>query len=181
MAPFSYVLRLKETPERPSNTSHQASYPAAAPPIETIRAWAREGRPLSAILGALTFEAPGLSTLDCMVALQHAFKIDLEHLGAVSAFAADAIDAGALDAALAERIQQTRPQWSMPHALIDAYTGGASIGPVLHAFYKDVSAIYLIVGLREAFDLPLMTAKIFNGPPSPQTQVNRQGAKTPSS
>jgi hypothetical protein len=160
VAPFSYVLRLKEMPERPSNMGHMASYPAAAPPIERIRAWAREGQAPSAILGALTVEAPGLSTLERMVALQHALKLDLEELRAVSAFAAGAIDAEELDAALAGRIRQTRPQWSMPHALVDAYTGGASVGPVLHAYYKDVGAIYLIIGLREAFDLSLRTAKM---------------------
>jgi hypothetical protein len=158
--PFCVVLRLKEMPERPSNLHHPASYPAGAPPIERLRAWAREGQPASALLGALGAEAPGLGTLESMVALQHAFKLDLKELREVSAFAKGSLDAAALDAALAGRIAQTRPQWSMPHALLDAYTGGASIGPVLHAYYKDVSAIYLIVGIREAFGLPLGTAKI---------------------
>lgn len=157
--PFSCSIGLKEV-GRPSSAYHMQSYPNAAPPLRTLREQALEGRPLSAILGALAAEGAGLGALDCMVALEHAFKIDLEHLAPVSAFLAGAIDGPALDAALAGELRRMRPQWSMPSALLDAYTGGASIGPVLHRFYKDVSAIYLVVGIREAFGLSLMTAKV---------------------
>jgi hypothetical protein len=57
-----------------------------------------------------------------------------------------------------------RPQWSLPSALREAHAAGASIGPVLHAFYRDVSAIYLVMGVREAFGLSLMTAKVLVDP-----------------
>ena len=157
--PFRYELGLKEL-GRPSSSYYMASYPAAAPPIRTLREQVLGGRPLSAILSALAVETPGFGPLEQMIALEHAFKIELAHLQPVSAFAAGTIDGAALDAALAGRIRQMQPQWSMPSALLDAYTRGASIGPVLHAFYRDVSAIYLIMGVREAFGLSLMSAKM---------------------
>jgi hypothetical protein len=157
--PFRYEIGLKEL-GRPSSSYYEAPYPAAAPPIRKLREPVLAGQPLSAVLSALSVEAPALTPLDRMVALEHAFKLDLTRLAPVSAFASGATDAKALDAALAGAIQQMRPQWSMPSALVEAYTRGASIGPVLHAYYKDVGAIYLVMGIREAFGLSLRSAKM---------------------
>ena len=157
--PFRYELGLNEL-GRPESSCYEAPYPVGAPPIRRLREQALGGRSLSAILSALAVEAPALGPLEQMIVLEHAFKIELGHLGPVSAFAAGTIDGAALDAAIEGRIRQMRPQWSMPSALLDAYTGGASIGPVLHAFYRDVSAIYLVMGIREAFGVSLMSAKM---------------------
>ncbi len=157
--PFRYELGLKEL-GRPQSSYYEAPYPAAAPRIRTLREQVVGGQSLSAILSALAVGAPGLGPLGWMIALEHAFKIELGHLGPVSAFAAGAIDGAALDAAIEGRIRLMRPQWSLPSALLDAYTGGASIGPVLHAFHRDVGAIYLVMGIREAFGVSLMSAKM---------------------
>jgi hypothetical protein len=157
--PFRYELGLKEL-GRGSRSYHEAAYPVGAPPMRKLREQAQEGLPLSAILSALAVEAPALSPLDRMIAVEHAFKIDLEALGPGSAFAAGAVEGAALDAALEGKLWQMQPQWSMPGALLDAYTSGQSVGPVLHAFYRDVSAIYLIMGVREAFGLSLGSAKM---------------------
>ena len=152
--PFLYTLGLKEL-GRPSTTYHRRDYPDAAPPVETLRAQALDGRPLSAIL--LGLEAPTLTPLDRMIALEHAFKLDSEHLSLlVSAFAAGAIEGAEVDAALAARLEGTRPQWSLPSALRNAHSAGASIGPVLRR--AQLGTMYLLVGVREAFGLSLRSA-----------------------
>jgi hypothetical protein len=157
--PFAYTVTALDI-GRPSTSYHQAGPPAGAPSKDTLRVWALDGRPLAAVLRGMTVEAPSLTPLDVMVALEHAFLVDLCELGPAGAFCRGVLGDAELEAALGSVVAARKPRWSLPHALLLAHTQGESIGPVLHRSYRDVGGVIpLIVGMRDAFGLSLMAAK----------------------
>ncbi len=156
--PYRLMLESAELGPQAEN-EHPRGYPGALPLANTLRAWAVEGRSLAAMLGALAEAPPG--PLDRMVALGHAFCVDLRELAPVSAFLANTLSETALEAAVRPVLERTRGQWSLPVRLLEAHAQGRSVGPVLHHFRDrfGLGVLYLIKGMREAFDMSLMSAK----------------------
>lgn len=161
-APFHCWIEVVDTGKRWS-CRHVADYPGAAPPKQTLRAWGAGGRAPSAILRALAAAAPALSPLECMIALEAAFDLELPQLGPVRALFAGQSSDEAVDSALAPALASTRPRWLLPLELRRAHAAGASVGSVLHAFHPQVGALRLVIGLRDAFDLGLAAAKTLVG------------------
>lgn len=158
-APFECTLNVLDL-DRPSTSYNQADPAASAPFRHTLRAWALDGRPLAGIVHAMRVEAPSLSPLEIMIALEHAFLVDLRDLTAAGAFCRGELDEGDLEAALGSVVAAQKPRWSLPLALLRAHANGQSIGPVLHQHYREVGGtIPLIMALRDAFGLSLMAAK----------------------
>jgi hypothetical protein len=158
--PFSYSLKVLET-GRENGGQYGADYPNAAPPKETLRAWAAEDQPLSMMLRALAAQAPGLSPLAQMTAVQHALFLELDELAPAGAFCRGSLSAAELDAALGPVMRTRRPRWALALDLHRANALGKSIGPVLHQYYGTVQgSLELARGVRDAFDLSLSTTKL---------------------
>mgnify|MGYP000952891306 CR=1 FL=1 len=160
--PFFCTIASKEL-GRPGGTYYMASYPASLPAKDTFRALARAGRPLSAILRGMLAESAGLTPLDRMVALEHVFLIELDALAPVGAFCRGELSDSELDRAMEPVITDRKPRWSCPLALREAHAKGQSVGPVLHAHYRELGVLQLIIAMRDAFDLSLLAAKAFVG------------------
>jgi hypothetical protein len=159
-SPYSYWLKVLETGSE-SNHRDDGGYPEAVPPKETLRAWAADGQPLSMMLRALTAQAPGLSPLAQMIAVQRALFLELNELTSVAAFCRGSLSAAELDAALGPVITTRKARWALPLDLYRARASDTSIGPVLHQYYAQVaSALALIRGVRDAFGLSLDDAKL---------------------
>ncbi len=161
--PFKFTLTCRDT-GAPSSTYYVADYPAAAPPRDSLRRLAREGRPLSALLRGMLAESPALTPLDRMVAVEHAFLVDIDALAPVGAFCRGELSDGELDLALGPTIAASKPRWSCPLALREAHANGQSMGPVLRAHHREVGGtIQLILAIRDAFGLSLGAAKSLVG------------------
>lgn len=135
------------------------TYPQGLPPVSTLRTWAVEGRSLAAVLRGLA-STPS-TALERMVALEEAFCVDLRALAPVAMFLAGTMTDEALDAAMGPVLARTRGRWSLPGRLLAVHAEGGSIGPVLHEFHErhGLGGIELIMAMREAFGLSLMSTK----------------------
>lgn len=134
-------------------------YPQGLPPVSTLRTWAVEGRSLAAMLRGLA--STTATALERMIALEEAFYVDLQVLAPVARFLAGTMTDEALDAALGPALARTRGRWSLPGRLLAVHAEGGSIGPVLREFHErhGVGVMELIMAMREAFGLSLMSTK----------------------
>ena len=137
--------------------SWSAPFPVAAGDPFALRAAAREGAPLSAILASIRATAPAITPLALMVAVAEAFDLAIDTLAPVGAFGRGELAPGGLDAALAPALAARRAHWLVPLALRE--TGGVAIGPVLRAAYPQVGVIELMRATMDAFEVGLDAAK----------------------
>jgi len=138
---------------------YSRDYPQGLPPVSTLRGWAVEGRSIAGVLRGLA--STSSTALERMIALEEAFYVDLRALAPVAMFLAGTMSDGALDGALGPALERTRGRWSLPGRLLAVHAEGGSIGPVLHEFHErhGVGVMALIMAMREAFGLSLMSTK----------------------
>ncbi|MEO8550281.1 MAG: hypothetical protein ABI678_09910 [Kofleriaceae bacterium] len=131
-------------------------YPAAAPPIDRVRALALTGPP-SAIARALFLDTP----FDLIVVFSLAFYWSYEQLVALATWYVDHDD-DALDATLGPKLAETRPTWDRPRRLREAFAAGHNIAALLRSeVITDRMRIFM--QLREIFDLSFADTKDFVG------------------
>lgn len=156
--PYIRTLRAPDLSVHPWVSYYEATCPVGAPTIDGVRSAALAGAPVSTIFD----EFPAtLSTLRRMIAIEHAFHIELSALAPLAAYANGTSDRAALDAALAPLLKERQPRWSLVGALRETHAAGDRIGPVLRAHHaRGVGTIHMMIAFREAFSLGLAAAKM---------------------
>lgn len=130
-------------------------YPSAAHSRDAVRTLAMTSPP-STIAKALD---PSLTAFELIVVFSECFHWWHEELVALAAWHVDRDDS-ALDAALAPKVEQTRPTWDRPRRIREAFAAGRSVAALLRAEGL-FDRIRLFIQMREVFDITLGGVKEF--------------------